>query len=89
MSSIDLKAGFYNVPFDESTQLKTVFTTPLGRYKWKRMPFGLNQAPAHFQWVMQRVLGPKSNVYLDDIQVSEDEVQACLANTVDAIRRIA
>ena len=53
------------------------------------MPFGLTQALAHFQWVMQWVLGPKSNVYLDDIQVSEDEVQACLANTVDAIRRIA
>ena len=48
MSSIDLKAGFHNVPLDESTQLKTVFTTPLGRYKWKRMPFGLTQAPAHF-----------------------------------------
>ena len=67
MSLLDLKAGFHNVPLDEGTQLKTVFTTPLGRYKWLRMPFGLTQAPAHFQWVMRQVLGDEFNIYLDDV----------------------
>ena len=35
------------------------------------------------------MLGPKSNVYLDDIQVAGDEVQECLADTAKAVRRIA
>ena len=53
---VDLKAGYHNIPLDPATQLKVCFTTHRGKFKWLRMPFGLQNAPAHFQWVMETIL---------------------------------
>ena len=58
---------------DPRNQEKTAFTTPLGLYQFERMPFGLCNAPATFQHLMQRCLGNQVNdfllVYLDDVVV--------------------
>lgn len=44
-SMFDVKNGFWHVELDdESSQLKT-YNTPFGRYRWRRMPFGLSTAP--------------------------------------------
>jgi len=45
---VDLKAGFHNVPLDYDTSLKTTFVTHMGKFRWLRMPFGLQNAPNHF-----------------------------------------
>ena len=52
---------------------KTAFATPLGLFQLERMPFGLCNAPAPFQRLMQRFLGDLVHdsilTYLDDIVV--------------------
>ncbi|KAJ8017850.1 hypothetical protein HOLleu_44491 [Holothuria leucospilota] len=72
-SSIDLLSGYHQVAVADEDQHKTSFITPFGLYEYKRMPFGLCNAPATFQRLMQSCLGDlffKSLLcYLDDVLV--------------------
>ena len=57
---------------DEESRLLTAFTMgPLGFFECDRMPFGLTNTPATFQWLMETCLGDLNLywciVYLDDI----------------------
>ena len=92
---IDLKAGFYNIPFEHTTSFNSTFVTHKGKYRWVRMPMGLTQAPAHFQYVVESVLRPRDAenslpvvVYLDDIAVYGDTVEEVLSATVETMRRL-
>ena len=38
---IDLKAGFFNIPFEHSTSYNSTFVTHKGKFRWVRMPMGL------------------------------------------------
>lgn len=70
-STLDLKSGFWKIPMEDSDKCKTAFTCRMGHYQWKVMPFGLCNAPATFQTVMNNILAPYVDkfalVYLDDI----------------------
>lgn len=71
-STFDLARGFYQVPLLESDRDKTTFLTPFGKFRFTVMPFGLRNAPATFQRLMDGILGGHSefcNVYIDDISV--------------------
>jgi len=72
-SVFDLASGFHQIPMSEADAPKTAFSTPFGHYEYKRMPFGLKNAPATFQRLMDRVLsglqGIELFVYLDDIVI--------------------
>lgn len=72
-SVLDLASGFHQIPMQESDAAKTAFSTPYGHYQFNRMPFGLKNAPATFQRLMDRVLtglqGIEVFVYMDDIVV--------------------
>jgi hypothetical protein len=61
------------VPVAEKDRQKTAFVTPDGLFEFKRMPFGLANAPATFQRLMDQVLNrlqwTTCLVYLDDILV--------------------
>ena len=48
-SVMDAKNGFWQVALDESSSYLTTFWTPMGRYRWCRMPFGLKTASDEFQ----------------------------------------
>ena len=70
--SLDLKLGYWQVELDESSIPLTAFTVwPLGFYECIRMPFGLRNAPATFQRLMESCLGELHlewcMIYLDDI----------------------
>ncbi|UYV63051.1 hypothetical protein LAZ67_2002979 [Cordylochernes scorpioides] len=72
-SSMDLRTGYWQIEVDEHDREKTAFITPDGLYEFRVMPFGLCNAPATFERMMDTVLkGLKWNIclcYLDDMVV--------------------
>lgn len=72
-STIDLASGYHQVALHERDRDKTAFTTPFGLYEYLRMPFGLCNAPATFQRLMQATMSDLVLqivlVYLDDLLV--------------------
>lgn len=73
MSTIDLQQGFWQVPVADEDRDKTCFVTPFGTFRFKRMAFGLKNAPATFVRLMDRFRAGLGNrnvfVYMDDILV--------------------
>ena len=77
-STTDLRSGYHHIALGKSSRAKTAFVTPFGKYEFLMVPFGLAQAPAYFQLLMNKVLkGLKfAMTYLDDIIIfSQDESQ--------------
>ena len=54
--TIDLRSGYYHIALGKDLRAKTAFVTPFGKYKFLQVPFGLAQAPAFFQHLMNKVL---------------------------------
>ncbi|KAL0821581.1 hypothetical protein ABMA28_005033 [Loxostege sticticalis] len=75
MSTIDLRSGYWQVPVAPADQDKTAFTTPFGTFRFKRMPFGLKNAPSTFQRLIDRFRTNSSLndvtllAYLDDLMI--------------------
>ena len=77
-STIDLRSGYHHIALGKSSRAKTAFVMPFGKYKFLMVPFGLAQAPAYFQLLMNKVLKELkfAMTYLDDIIIfSQDELQ--------------
>lgn len=81
-SSIDLRSGYWQITIDELDREKTAFVTPDGLYQFKVMPFGLCNAPATFERMMDSLLrGFKWSTclcYLDDVIIFSPSFEAHL-----------
>ena len=69
-STIDLRSGYYHIGLTRESRAKSAFVMPMGKWQFKRTPFGLSQAPAYFQLLIDQVLMGCSGFamgYLDDI----------------------
>ncbi len=76
LSKVDLAKGFHQVLVSEKDRDKTSFVCPFGNYHFRRMLFGLTNAPSVFQRLMDCVLVDCVDfvkVYIDDILI----VSAC------------
>jgi Reverse transcriptase (RNA-dependent DNA polymerase)/RNase H-like domain found in reverse transcriptase/Retroviral aspartyl protease/Integrase core domain/Integrase zinc binding domain len=94
LSKIDLTQGYYQVRVDAKDREKTAFNTREGKFEYLAMPFGLSNAPATFQTLMNRILrqfiGKSVIVYLDDIVIyskSEKEHLQHLTAVFKALRK--
>ena len=68
-STIDLRSGYQHIALGMDSRAKTAFVTPFGKYKFLMVHFGLAQASAYFQLLMNKLLEGLSYAmtYLDDI----------------------
>lgn len=91
-STLDLASGYNQVPVAEEDRAKTAFCTPFGLFEWRRMPFGLCNAPGTFQRLMQRLFGDQQCrsllLYLDDIVVFSSTVEQHLERLEVVLKRL-
>ena len=87
-AKLDLSSGFLQIPMDEGSIPFTAFSTADGHYEFLRMPFGLRNAPLHFQSVMnnvlQSLLHKNVEVYIDDNLIHARTVD----ELVDTLRKV-
>ena len=81
-TSLDLVRGYYQMPLDDESRECTAFATTKGHFQFKRLSFGLKNAPAAFQREMQEVLrgfpSKRVIVYIDDILIIEENFESHL-----------
>jgi len=81
---LDGYSGFFQIPIHPSDQEKTIFTCPFGTFAYRRMPFGLCNAPATFQRCMMSIFSDFveniMEVFMDDFSVHGSSFDNCLAN---------
>ncbi len=70
-TKLDVKSGFWHVKLDETSSFLKAFNTPFGRFRWKRMPFGIRSAPEIFQRKMHELIEgmPQVEVIADEFVV--------------------
>ena len=69
-STIDLQSGYYHIGLTRESRAKSAFVVPMGKWQFKRTPFGLSHTLAYFQLLIDKVLMGCSSFtmgYLDDI----------------------
>ena len=91
-STLDLCSGYWQVAVEEADRPKTAFATRQGLYQFRVMPFGLANAPATFERLMERVMNGLQwdicLVYLDDIIVSGKSFEEMLENLQKVFDRL-
>jgi len=78
-TKLDLKDGFHLIRIRKGDEWKIAFRTRYGHYQYRVMPFGLVNAPATFQTMMNEILGEFLDqgvvVYIDDILIYSGTVE--------------
>ena len=86
--SLDLASGYYQIKMAEDSIAKTAFITQDGLYEFLKVPFGLTNAPAVFQKIINKILGKlrfnKVLVYLDDILIPGKTI----TDTLDTLQEV-
>ena len=81
----------YSGYFQIENQEKTTFTCPFGTYAYRRMPFGLCNAPATFQRCMLSIFSDMveriMEVFMDDITIYGGTFEECLVNLEGVLKR--
>ena len=78
-SVLDAKSGFWQVKLTENASYLTTFSTPFGRFRWLRMPFGISSAPEIWQRKMHEAIEG-----LQGVKVIADDFLVCgFGDTVD------
>lgn len=87
-STLDCNSGYWQVKVSDTDKHKTAFTSHAGTFQWKRMPFGLCNAPATFQRTLDKLLAgfrwKTCLVYLDDVIIFSNSFE----EHVDHVREV-
>ncbi|KAK9063928.1 hypothetical protein SSX86_017800 [Deinandra increscens subsp. villosa] len=88
---LDGYSGFHQIPIAPEDQEKTTFTCPFGTFAYRRMPFGLCNAPATFQRCMVSIFSDYVEeiieVFMDDFTVYGNSFNECLENLTKILKR--
>jgi hypothetical protein len=94
LSFLDTYSGYNQIKLKKEDEEKTAFITPYGVFCYQVMPFGLKNAGATYQWMMQSCLGSQIGrniqVYIDDVGITtrkEESLISDLAETFDNLSR--
>lgn len=91
-STLDLASGYWQIALSDDARQKTAFATHSGLFQFRVMPFGLCNAPATFERLMDRVLQglrwSRCLVYLDDIISFGQSFDSALDNLVLIFERL-
>ena len=91
-STIDAASGYHQIPVHPEDQEKTCFTTWQGNFQWTTMPFGLCNAPASYQCIMDTLLQGALNEYalnyVDDTVIYSRRFEDHLKHLRDIFRRL-
>nr|GEY70146.1 reverse transcriptase domain-containing protein [Tanacetum cinerariifolium] len=88
---LDGFSGYLQIPIDPKDQEKTTFTCPYGTFAYRRMPFGLCNAPGTFQRCMMAIFHDRIKktieVFMDDFSVFRNSFQICLSYLEKMLKR--
>ncbi|CAM9000197.1 unnamed protein product [Rhodiola kirilowii] len=88
---LDGFSGYNQIPIAPKDQERTTFTCPFGTFAFRRMSFGLCNAPGTFQRVVtsifSEIIGSFIEVFMDDFTVHGDTFDACLKNLSAVLER--
>nr|GEX72353.1 reverse transcriptase domain-containing protein [Tanacetum cinerariifolium] len=88
---LDGFSGFFQIPIDPRDQEKTMFTYPYGTFAYRRMPFGLCNAPGTFQRCMLAIfhdmVEKTMEVFIDDFSVFGNSFENCLSRLEKMLQR--
>ncbi|GKF18654.1 reverse transcriptase domain-containing protein, partial [Tanacetum coccineum] len=87
---LDGFSGYFQIPINPQDQEKTTSTCSYGTFAYRRMPFGLCNAPGTFQRCMMAIfhdmIEKTMEVFMDDFSVFRDSFDSCLSNLVKMIK---
>ncbi|GJT18088.1 reverse transcriptase domain-containing protein [Tanacetum coccineum] len=88
---LDGFSGYFQIPIDPQDQEKTTFTCPYGTFAYRRMPFGLCNAPGTFQRCMMAIfhdmIEKMMEVFMDDFSVFGNSFKTCLSHLDKMLKR--
>nr|GEY25588.1 DNA-directed DNA polymerase [Tanacetum cinerariifolium] len=88
---LDGFSRYFQIPIDPQDQEKTTFTCPYGTFTYRRMPFGLCNAPGTFKSCMMSIfhdmIKKTMEVFMDDFSVFGDTFSSCLTNLDKILKR--
>nr|GEW84075.1 reverse transcriptase domain-containing protein [Tanacetum cinerariifolium] len=88
---LDGFSGYFQIPVDLKDQEKTTFTCPYGTFAYRRLPFGLCNAPGTFQRCMMAIfhdmIKKTMEVFMDDFLVFGNSFGTCLSHLEKIIKR--
>ncbi|KAJ1040702.1 hypothetical protein NDA10_002716 [Ustilago hordei] len=91
-TKLDLRAAYNLIRIAKGDEWKTAFGTQLGLYEYLVMPFGLANAPAHFQSfindIFRDIIGIYVVVYLDDFLIFSDTGEAHVKHVTEILTRL-
>ena len=92
ITTLDLQAGYWQIRVRTEDRDKTAFICPFGLYRFTRMPFGLRNAPAMFQRLIDRFKAGLPDVtllgYLDDLIVISKDFEKHLKDLRQVLERL-
>nr|GEY72144.1 hypothetical protein [Tanacetum cinerariifolium] len=82
---------YFHIPIDPQDQEKNTFTCPYGPFAYRRMPFGLSNAPGTFQRCMMDIFHDMTEkmmvVFMDDFSVFGDTFSSCFSHLDQMLQR--